>query len=127
LPTPPDLAGVEFSKDWRFGPLKDLHNLYGILMPAGGGHLIELDRSSYYVADETGAVVDRGHWTLRLGVLTLTSRAGSSCARGDRFVLAGVENETPGINGIRGTVQRDDCGGGWASSTFFTIAHRSFD
>lgn len=133
LPTPPDLAGVEFSKDRRFEPLTDLYNLYGVLMPQGGGHLVEIDRGSadrrgtYYVADGTGAVVDRGHWTLRHGDLTFTTRSGSRCAKGDEFVLAGVENETPGINGIRGTVQKDDCGGGWAAATFFTLAHRSFD
>lgn len=128
LPTSPDLAGAGFSKDSRWKPLTDKYNLYGDLMPEGGGYVIEVnDRGTYSVADESGAVVDQGHSTLRHATLTLTSGADSQCAQGDRLVMTGMEYESPGINGVRGTVQRDDCNGGWAARTWITIAHLSTD
>src|SRR3954454_11558541 len=125
LPTAPDLAGVVFSKDRRWEPLTDRFNLYGVVMPVGGGYLVEIDLGgAYYVADGSGAVVDRGRWTLRNSNLTLTTRTSSVCAKGDRFVLGGLQNET-GLNGVRGTVRQDDCAGGWGAATFITIAHLS--
>lgn len=128
LPTGPDLAGAGFSKDSQWKPLTDKYNLYGDLMPEGGGYVIEVnDRGTYSVADESGAVVDQGQSTLRHATLTLTSGADSQCAQGDRLVLTGMEYESPGINGVRGTVQRDDCNGGWAARTWITIAHLSTD
>jgi hypothetical protein len=128
LPTPPDLVGLEPPADFHWMPLTAKANLFGDLLPKAGGYLLEIDRGgAYYVADDTGAVVDRGHWTLRRSNLTLTSVAGSSCAKGDTLVLAGVENDTPGVNTVRGTVQQDDCHGGWASSNYFIVAHRSVE
>jgi hypothetical protein len=133
LPTSRDWTGTRFPKSSRFEPLKDMFNLYGVLLPQVSGYLVEVDRGhtdrdgSYYVADESGAVVDRGHWTMRHSDLTFTSGAGSTaCSQGDRLVLAGVDNEV-GLKGIRGTVQQDQCRGGWGASAWFTIAHRSFD
>ena len=128
LPTSSDLAGAGFSKDAQWKPLTDKYNLYGDLMPEGGGYVIEVnDSGTYFVADESGAVVDQGHATLRDATLTLTSGAESQCAQGDRLVMTGMEYESPGINGVRGTVQRDDCNGGWAARTWITIAHLSTD
>jgi hypothetical protein len=128
LPTPPALVGLEPPANFDWAPLTSGANIYGDLLPKNGGYLLEIDRGgAYYVADETGAVVDQGDWTLRHSDLTLTSAEGTACAKGDRLVLAGVENDRPGVNTIRGTVQRDDCNGGWASPNYFIIAHRSLD
>lgn len=128
LPTSQDFGSVTFPKDSQWKPLTDKFDLYGDLMPLGGGYLIQVEPTgTYFVADESGAIVDRGRSTLRQRTLTLTSGADSTCANGDQLVLGNMEYQSPDIHGVRGTVQRDTCQGGWGVGTWITITHYSID
>ncbi len=78
--------------------------------------MLELDAGgTYSVADESGAPVDRGRWSLRKADLTLTSSAASdACNTGDRLVWSDLEQVNPGpTTGLRGAVQENSCGAPW--------------
>ena len=107
-----DAQGLRWARPLRrsgWQPLSDKNALYGDWMAEGGGHVLELaPGGSYYVADESGEVVDRGQWSQRGSDLTLTSSAASAeCSEGDRLVLGGVEQVTGGTTVMRGTVRTE--------------------
>jgi hypothetical protein len=125
LPTSASLTGLEFSSladsKWATPSQRDL---FGDWMAEGGGYLLELAESgAYYVANESGNVVDQGQWSGRDAVLTLTSSTDSGhCADGTQLVLQSLEeSDTEGTKAIRGTVDRNDCGGAWTPKTWILI------
>ncbi len=126
LPTNSDfLRGltVPDKADWR-APA-DLPSLHGDWQAEGGGHVLELaPNGTYYVAEESGDVVDRGRWGFdgSASRLTLVSAAGSpTCDQGDRVVLGGVEHADPGTLMMRGSVEQNTCGGAWAPAAWILI------
>lgn len=117
------IAGFDNSnqKGWR--PVTGSEVLYGDWVAEGGGYLLELDGDgAYYVVDESAEVIDYGEWSFGGSGLSLTSSAGSAlCRRGDQFILAGVEQATPGTTLIRGNVETNACGGGWTPDRWIRI------
>lgn len=125
LPTSRSLAGLVFSTDRGYGPLSERSFLYGDWQAEGGGYVLEIVRGGdYYVADESGEPVDQGQWSLRGADLTLTSSALSAeCGEGDQLVLGSVEQVNPGTLGMRGTVERNACGGAWTPAAWILLPH----
>ncbi len=126
LPTNNDLAELDFSTGPGWEPLSDKAVLYGVWMAEGGGHVLEIDPDgAYYVADETGGLVDGGQWSLRASDLTMTSSAAAGeCSEGDRFVLGGVEQVNSSTTGLRGTVEQNTCGGAWTPRGWGLLPHQ---
>lgn len=120
-PVAEGLAGVRIAnKGWH--PVTDARELDGLWMAEGGGYVLELDRAgSYYVADGTGAPVDRGRWTKQGSTLTLASSADSvDCSKGDRLVWGDLEMVDDHPN-LRGTVKENRCDVPWASKGWIWI------
>jgi hypothetical protein len=118
-----EMAGFDNSDDPGWHPLSGKAALAGVFLAQGGGHLLELDRGgSYYVADDAGAPVDRGQWSLHGSDLTLTSAAGSTdCSKGDKLVLGGLEEVDPGTTVFRGTVKQNTCAAAWTPKEWIEI------
>jgi hypothetical protein len=123
LPIGPSLADLVFSADTEWKPVSDTAVLRGVWMAEGGGHVLELDADgSYYIADDTGAPIDRGTWTFRSSELTLTSSVSSSaCHGGDTLVLGGVQYEDPGTRGFRGSVRQNSCKAPWTPAAWILL------
>jgi hypothetical protein len=125
LPTSRFLVGLNFStladSQWVTPSQRDL---FGDWLAEGGGYLLELAESgAYYVADESGDVVDQGTWSGRDAALTLTSSGGyRDCAEGDQLVLEGLQvSPSEGTRGLRGTVAQNDCGAAWTPKAWILI------
>jgi hypothetical protein len=125
LPTTKFLTGLNFSSladsQWVTPTQRDM---LGDWMAEGGGYLLELAESgAYYVADGSGDVVDQGNWSGRNAVLTLTSSKNSrDCAAGDRLVVGSVqESIRESTRGMRGAVERNDCGVAWTPKAWILI------
>lgn len=125
LPTSAFLRGLVFSyradSQWVAPSQTDL---FGDWMAEGGGYLLELAESgAYFVADESGDVVDQGQWSGHDAVLTLTSSGGyRHCADGNQLVMAGLEESgKDGTKAMRGTVERNDCGAAWTPKAWILI------
>jgi hypothetical protein len=90
---------------------------------AGGGYLLEIaEDGTYYVADDSADVVDNGLWRLRGSRLEFFSRTESpQCEEGDFLVLGNLEGSKPGTSLLRGTVDQNDCGGGWTPDAWVLI------
>jgi len=123
LPTSRGMGNFGFSdkEDWK--PLARVRALYGMWLAEGGGHVLEVDPGgSYYVADESGEPVDRGQWSSHDSALTLVSSADSvECSEGDQVVLGGVEQVDSGTSGMQWTVEKNTCGGAWASNAWYLV------
>lgn len=100
-------------KGWQ--PVADKTLVQGDWLAEGGGYLLEIaEDETYYVADESGQVVDNGAWRIRRSELELFSRTESRlCDEGNMLVLGNLEYVEDGIRWLRGTVDQNDCGGGW--------------
>jgi hypothetical protein len=125
LPASPSMAELVFSTESGWQALVGKSALYGVWLAEGGGYVLEVDAvGSYYVADESGEPVDRGQWSLRGGSdLTLTSSADSAqCGKGDRLVLAAVEQLAgTGTRAVRSTVQENTCGAAWVPAAWILV------
>jgi hypothetical protein len=125
LPTNNDLRGLTVPDQADWTPPADLTSLHGDWLAAGGGYVLELaPGGAYYVAEESGAVVDRGRWAFddSASRLDLVS-AGSSptCEQGDRVVLGGVEQADPNTLVMRGSPEQNTCGGAWATAAWILL------
>jgi hypothetical protein len=113
-------------RGWR--PVADKNVLLGDWMAeAGGGYLLEIAKDgTYYVADDSAEVVDNGRWRFRGSGLELFSRTESpQCEEGDFLVLGNLEYSNPGTTLLRGTVDQNDCGGGWTPASWIRIPDAS--
>jgi len=132
LPAMPDYASMASNAANENGwePLTDATSLGGLYFD-GGNHLLELDqdmtgpnhiaRGRYYVVVPADDVVDHGTWEAGPGTLTLTSSVESAdCGAGDELVLEDVLLD-PQSQGIRGTVTRNTCGGGWPAGAWIHV------
>ena len=118
-------AGI---RGWR--PVTDEKVVLGDWMAeAGGGYLLEIaEDGTYYVADDSGDVVDNGRWRLRESRLELFSRTESpQCEEGDFLVLGNLEYTNAETTLLRGTVDQNDCGGGWTPTTWLQIPDATSD
>jgi hypothetical protein len=125
LPTSRTMAETGNSTEPGWQPLPSKAALYGVWLAEGGGHVLEMDPDgAYYVADNSGQLVDRGQWSLRDAALTLSSSADSAeCSAGQRFVLGGLQWANFGTGSIRGTVQQNGCSGAWTPAAWILIPH----
>ncbi|MBK5307046.1 MAG: hypothetical protein JJD92_10195 [Frankiaceae bacterium] len=125
LPSSPTTEETRFSQETGWAPLSDNTVLSGVWLAEGGGHLLELAvGGAYYLADNSGAPIDRGQWSLRNSALTLTSSSSSvQCSARDQFVLGAVEAVRPNTIAIRGTVTKNACRGAWTPATWILIPH----
>jgi hypothetical protein len=109
-------------RGWR--PVADQDVILGDwVAEAGGGYLLEIaDDGTYYVADKSTEVVDNGRWRLRGSRLELFSRTESpQCEEGDFLVLGDIEYTNAETTLLRGTVDQNDCGGGWTPTSWILI------
>lgn len=125
LPTNSDyLAGFAPSgaKGWK-PQAAGAGRLVGTWLAEGGGNILELAAGmGYYVADESGAVVDQGDWRLRGRELTLISSASSTaCDQGDVLVLGDLEAMDPGTSVFRGTVRENACDADWTPKAWIML------
>ena len=127
VPTGSILAGMDNSGVRGWQATTDRKWLFGDWMAEGGGYLLELTQDgSYYVVDQSADVVDNGRWRFRDSALELFSRTESpQCDEGDFLVLGNLEQVTPGTTMVRGTVEQNDCGGGWTPQTWIRIPDTS--
>jgi hypothetical protein len=95
----------------------------GDWMAEGGGHLLEISKDgTYYVADDSAEVVDNGRWRLRESRLEFFSRTESpQCEEGDFLILGNLEWSNAVTPFLRGTVDQNDCGGGWTPASWIQI------
>jgi hypothetical protein len=118
-------AGI---RGWQ--PVTDEKVVLGDWMAeAGGGYLLEIaEDGTYYVADDSGDVIDNGRWRLRESRLELFSRTESpQCEEGDFLVLGNLEFTNAEATLLRGTVDQNDCGGGWTPTTWLQIPDATSD
>jgi hypothetical protein len=114
-------------RDWR--PVADEKVILGDWMAeSGGGYLLEISEDgTYYVADDSADVVDNGLWRLRESRLELFSRTESpQCEEGDFLVLRNLEYAGSATL-LRGTVDQNDCGGGWTPASWIHIPDATSD
>jgi hypothetical protein len=123
IPTGSDFIGLDNSGLRGWQATTDKKWLLGDWMAEGGGYLLELTQDgSYYIVDDSADVVDNGRWRFRDSALELFSRTESPlCDEGDFLVLGNLEQVNPGTTMIRGTVEQNDCGGGWTPQTWIRI------
>ena len=99
--------------------------LHAEWMAQGGGYLLELTRGgTYYVAGDSGDVLDHGLWRLTgsNSKLSLVSdEASTTCDPGDRLVLNELGYVEGGTSIISGTVEQNTCGGGWTPETWLLL------
>ena len=124
LPTSPAWAGFRNPDQpgWRSWPAHK--TLAGLWVAEGGGYAMEIGADgTYYVADQSGEPVDRGEWSYRDAMLTLTSSAQSvGCSKGGRLVWSHVEQlPLPGTLALRGTAQENTCGAPWAPKHWILV------
>jgi hypothetical protein len=95
---------------------------------AGGGYLLEIaDDETYYVADDSGDVVDNGAWRIRRSALELFSRTESPrCEEGNMLILGNLEYSNS-ETALRGTVDQNDCGGRWTPASWMQIPDATSD
>jgi hypothetical protein len=133
LPANAGLAALDFSAD-EFQPVTDTDNLPGDWMAQGGGYVLELalnatsDGGSYSVAADSGDVIDQGDWSLSTSGRELelvSSRDSTRCDTGDRLVLGALVSSvvTNPTSAFRGSVQQNDCHGGWTPAAWILLPH----
>ncbi len=125
LPTSKFLDRLSFSSltESQWNPLPSRTALYGDWMAEGGGFLLEITPGgAYYVAGNSGALVDHGEWSTSGPELTLTSSGRwGDCGEGDRLVMRGVELVVLPPSVMRGTVDQNSCGGEWTPAAWVLI------
>lgn len=114
-------------RDWQ--PVADDKVVLGDWMAEGGGYLLEIaEDETYYVADESGDVVDNGAWRVRRSALELFSRTESpQCEEGNMLILGNLEYSNAEATLLRGTVDQNDCGGGWTPASWLRIPDATSD
>jgi hypothetical protein len=113
-------------RGWR--PVTDENVILGDwVAEAGGGYLLEIAKDgTYYVADKSTELVDNGLWRLRGSRLELFSRTESpQCEEGDFLVFGDFEYINAETTLLRGTVDQNDCGGGWTPTSWILIPDAS--
>ena len=120
------LAGLSPDDVPNWDPPAGHEAVRGTWFAEGGGYVVELRADgNYSVLAGYGEVIDRGTWadddsSTRL---TLTSSADSpTCEEGDRFVLGDLRARNQGALVLKGTLERDDCAGGFAKEAWFKLA-----
>ncbi len=110
-------------------PVTEEAVLHGDWLAEGGGYLLEIaENETYYVADESGEVVDNGAWRIRRAALELFSRTESpQCEEGNMLILGNVEYIGDGARLLRGTVDQNDCGGDWTPAGWLQIPDATSD
>ena len=114
-------------RGWQ--PVADEKVVLGDWMAEGGGYLLEIsDDETYYVADDSGDVVDNGAWRIRRSALELFSRTESPrCEEGNMLILGNLEYFNAEATLLRGTVDQNDCGGGWTPDSWLKIPDATLD
>ena len=115
------------ARGWQ--PVTDEQVVLGDWMAEGGGYLLEIaDDETYYVADDSGEVVDNGAWRIRRAALELFSRTESpQCDEGNMLILGNVEYSNAEVTLLRGAVDQNDCGGGWTPDSWLKIPDATTD
>lgn len=126
LPTKSDyLANLNTSHEKGWEPLTaNKPSLHGDWLAEGGGYVLELaPDGTYFIADESGDLADRGNWWLLPSKdLDLTSSGlDGRCSAGDRLVLGGLEQLNPGTLVIRGDVLLNNCNAPWTPTAWIQI------
>jgi hypothetical protein len=122
------LAGLEISES-EVADLRPPPNsvwLHGDWMAQGGGHVLELaPDGSYYIAEGSGDVVDRGRWALdaeSAQLRLLSDSTSSTCDQSDRLVMSGLGYVfVDGTAFIRATVDENTCGAAWTPPVWIKV------
>ncbi|HSV40311.1 MAG TPA: hypothetical protein VLI04_16235 [Nocardioidaceae bacterium] len=126
-PPNPGLGGYVPEAKWGT-PANTTTDMYGAWGAARGAHVLELGRDgTYAVLVGSGDPVDRGEWTVSTSPwqLSLVSSSDTiTCQAGDQLVV-GQLRQSPTATEMRGTVERNDCGGAWEADIWHLIPTES--